>query len=188
MKRAVLLDRDGTLNRECHYLSDPGQVELLPGVGSGLRRLREAGFGLVVVTNQSGIARGLFDEERLAAIHDRLDVLLAAEDVVIDSYHHCPHHPEEGCSCRKPGTSLVLEAALRHGFVPSECFVIGDKACDVDLARALGATGILVRTGHGQRCGHDVVARAHHVSPHLDDASRLITAALGIEEREHVPV
>lgn len=163
-RRFVLLDRDGTLNEERHYLSDPDDMALIPGVAEGLRRLRDLGLGLVVVTNQAGIAYGYFDEARLDAIHDRLRALLAAEGVTLEGIYHCPHGPNDGCACRKPRPGLALAAAREHGFDPARSFMVGDKAADMGVAAALGIPGILVRTGHGaetaaqpDRGGADVV-------------------------------
>ncbi|MDP6741199.1 MAG: HAD family hydrolase, partial [Planctomycetota bacterium] len=118
MNRAVFLDRDGTLNREVNYLADPAQLELLPGVAEGLSRLARAQWLLCVVTNQSGVARGLVSEEVLNEIHGRLREMLASEGAHLDWIGHCPHHPEHGppalrraCDCRKPEPGLLLRAA-----------------------------------------------------------------------------
>jgi D-glycero-alpha-D-manno-heptose 1-phosphate guanylyltransferase len=145
----ILLDRDGTLIEERHYLSDPGGVALLPGVVDGLRALRAEGFALVVATNQAGVGRGLFSEEQVAAVHARLSELLAARGAGLDGIFYCPHHPEAGCDCRKPATGLARQAAVALGPGASPVAVVGDKRCDIDLARALGVPGILVTTGYG---------------------------------------
>ncbi len=148
-RRYVLLDRDGTVIVERNYLSDPSQVELIPGAAEGLRSLSRMGLGLLIVTNQSGIGRGYFDDARLAEIHGRMCGMLADEGVVLDGIYVCPHTPEEGCDCRKPRTGLISQAAARHGFEPAEAFVIGDKACDIELGQRIGACTLLVRTGYG---------------------------------------
>lgn len=151
MPRAfVLLDRDGTLNVERHYLRDPDLLELLPGVVAGLHLLRAAGFGLVVLTNQSGIARGYFTTADLDAVHARLGELLADAGLSLDGIYACPHGPDDGCTCRKPGVGLALAAAREHGFDPACGYVIGDKVADIALGRALGAAAVLVRTGYGR--------------------------------------
>ena len=147
----VILDRDGTLIQERHYLSEPEQVELIPGVAEGLRQLRQMGLGLVVVTNQSGIGRGFFDQGALERIHRRMNELLASEGAWLDKIYFCPHRPEEGCSCRKPAPGLVERAARELGFEPCAGFAIGDKACDVELGQRVGMTTFLVRTGYGAR-------------------------------------
>ena len=145
----ILLDRDGTLIEERHYLSDPGGVVLLPGVVEGLRALRAEGFALVVATNQAGVGRGLFPEEQVAAVHGRLSELLAAQGARLDGIFYCPHHPDAGCDCRKPATGLARQAAAALGPGAAPVAVVGDKRCDIDLARALGVPGILVTTGYG---------------------------------------
>jgi len=147
--RYVLLDRDGTIIRKYDYLADPQLVELLPGVADGLRRLRSLGFGLAVISNQSGVGRGLFDEASVEAIHDRMRQLLAAEKITLDGIYYCPHHPNAGCRCRKPLPGLVEMAAKELDFSPAESVVIGDNLCDVELGTRIGAPAILVRTGHG---------------------------------------
>lgn len=147
--RTILLDRDGTINREKQYLSHPDEIVLLPGAAEGLRRLTEAGYGLVVVTNQSPVGRGMFPEERLAQIHRRLEQLLREERVTLDGIYYCPHTPEDHCECRKPRPGLVLRAAQDLDFEPQNCFVIGDKPCDIDLGRNIRARTVLVRTGYG---------------------------------------
>ena len=150
-RRFVLLDRDGTINVERDYLSHPDQLALYPGVGAALRRLRDLGFGIAVVTNQSGVARGYFDLATLSRIHDRLAELLAAEGVGVDGVYLCPHGPHDDCGCRKPLPGMVEQAAAEHGFDPKQAFLVGDKAVDVDMAHAVGAKGILVRTGWGSK-------------------------------------
>jgi histidinol-phosphate phosphatase family protein len=145
----ILLDRDGTLIEERHYLSEPDGVVLLPGVTEGLRALRAEGFALVVATNQAGVGRGLFPEERVVAVHARLSELLAARGAGVDGIFYCPHHPEAGCDCRKPATGLARQAAAALGAGAAPVAVVGDKRCDLDLARALGVPGILVTTAYG---------------------------------------
>jgi len=177
-RRFVLLDRDGTLIVEKHYLSDPEQVELIEGAAAGLRRLAARGLGLVIVTNQSGIGRGFFDVARLAEIHERLLRELRAEGVELDGLFVCPHHPDERCACRKPRTGLALRAAAELGFEPAHAFVVGDMASDVALGRALGATTLLVRTGHGAATLAQGVARPDHVVADLREAAQRIEALL----------
>ncbi len=117
-RRFVVLDRDGTINVDRHYLSDPDQMELLSGATAGLRAMRAMGLGLVVVTNQSAIGRGYFDLARLEEIHNRLRDLLAAERVELDGIYVCPHLPDDGCDCRKPLPGLLRRAAAELAFDP----------------------------------------------------------------------
>jgi len=148
-RRFVMLDRDGTIVVERHYLRDPDQVELVSGAASGLRQLCEMGLGLVVVTNQSGIGRGFFDEARLSLVHRRMNELLETEDVHLDGIYWCPHRPEDDCQCRKPRTGLLEQAAMNLNFNPKTAFMIGDKSCDIQAGCRVGATTLLVRTGYG---------------------------------------
>jgi D-glycero-D-manno-heptose 1,7-bisphosphate phosphatase len=181
-RRFVLLDRDGTVIVERHYLADPEGVELIEGAAAGLRRLRDLGLGLAVVTNQSAIGRGYVDHEGLARIHQRLESELAREGVRLDGIFYCPHHPEEGCACRKPRTGLVERAARVLGFDPRECFVVGDLPSDVELGRALGGTTLLVRTGHGARTEAGREARADHVVDDLREAAARIEELMRSQE------
>lgn len=177
-RRFVLLDRDGTLIVEKHYLSDPDQVELIEGSADGLRRLAARGLGLVVVTNQSGIGRGYFDTTRLAEIHERLLRELRVEGVELDGIFVCPHRPDEHCACRKPRTGLALRAAAELGFEPARAFVVGDMASDIALGRTLGATTLLVRTGHGAATLERGEAGPDHVVADLREAAQRIESLL----------
>lgn len=182
--RWIVMDRDGTLIKECHYLSDPERVELLPGAAAALRRLRRLGFGFVVITNQSAIGRGLFDLARLEAIHARLTALLAAEGVALDGLYVCPHTPADGCGCRKPEPGLLRQAGRELGFDPQECLVIGDKRCDVNMGRRVGATTFLVRTGYGVQEAEG--APADHVVDDLAAAAHVIAQGAGAAGPEPV--
>lgn len=150
---AVFLDRDGTLNREVDYLADPDALEVLPGVADALARLRAAGFALVVVTNQSGIARGLLDEAVLAEIHRRLE---DAVGLAFDAIEFCPHHPDFGpaalrrtCECRKPEPGMLRAAARRLDLDLERSWIVGDSERDLAAGAAVGARGVLVATGRG---------------------------------------
>jgi D-glycero-D-manno-heptose 1,7-bisphosphate phosphatase len=140
-----------TVIEERPYLHDPKQVRLLPNAAAGLRALRDAGLKLALVTNQSGVGRGLFGLDAVSRVNERVIALLAREGVTIDEVFVCPHAPEEGCACRKPGTRMLETAARRLGADPSKTFVIGDKLCDIEMGRRAGATALLVRTGWGRR-------------------------------------
>jgi len=176
MKPFVLLDRDGTLIVDRHYLADPDGVELLPGAVTGLRRLRELGYGLIVVTNQSGIGRGRFDAAILANIHERMEAMLVAAGVTLDAIYYCPHVDEDGCRCRKPQPGMAEQAAREHGFDLTQSFVIGDREPDVGLARAVGATSILVRTGGGAEAERRGECRPDYVANDVSDAAEWIAA------------
>jgi D-glycero-D-manno-heptose 1,7-bisphosphate phosphatase len=145
MNKAVFLDRDGTIIEDRDYLADPEGVVLLPGVVEGLRRLREAGYLLVVVTNQSGAARGYFTETDIHGIHDELAKQLVAEGIALDAFYYCPHGPTDGCRCRKPLPGMTLQAAAEWNIDLAASVTIGDKLRDVEAGTAAGCgTNILL--------------------------------------------
>jgi D-glycero-D-manno-heptose 1,7-bisphosphate phosphatase len=150
-RSAVFLDRDGTLIREVNYLCAVEQIEILPGVAQALRLLREGGFKLVMMTNQSVIARGGLSEAGLQEIHSALSAKLDAQGVTLDAMYYCPHHPTEGigdyrvaCGCRKPKTGMIDRAVQDLDLDAGRSFVVGDQMTDVELARSVGATAILL--------------------------------------------
>lgn len=151
---AVFLDRDGTINREVDYLSDPSQLDLLPGAAQAIARLQRGGFAIVVITNQSGIARGRLTEGDLDKIHGRLRELLAEEGATLDGIYYCPHHPTEGpapyrrvCECRKPAPGMLEDAVRDLELDVSRSFAVGDAPRDLRAAAQLGIPGILVESG-----------------------------------------
>lgn len=148
---AVFLDRDGTLIEDPGYLADPAGVRLLPGVAEALRRLGEAGYARIVVTNQSGIGRNLYSTDDFRAVEAEMERQLATLGGGVDGVYHCPHHPDHGCACRKPGTTLHRAAAAEHDLDLQASWCIGDRAGDILAAAPLGARAILVRTGEGAR-------------------------------------
>lgn len=143
MTRALLLDRDGTLIVDVPYNGDPDRVEAVAGARAAIDRLRAAGIRLAVVSNQSGIGRGVLTEDDVAAVNARVVDLLGP----LGPWLVCPHAPDDGCACRKPRPGLVLEAAALLGVDPARCAVIGDIGADVAAARAAGARGVLVPNG-----------------------------------------
>jgi D-glycero-D-manno-heptose 1,7-bisphosphate phosphatase len=148
---AVFLDRDGTIIVERHFLAEPAGVELLPGAAEGLRALADAGFALVIVTNQSGIGRGLLTSADFRAVQQRLEALLARHGVTLEAVYHCPHHPDHDgpCDCRKPGIALFRQAVRELGLDLRRSIFIGDRLRDVQPAFELGGRAVLVRTGYG---------------------------------------
>ncbi len=157
MTGIVFLDRDGTLIEEDGYLSDPARVREIPGAGESLARLARGGYLIAVVSNQSGLARGKFDEEQMEAVHRAFVALFRARGVVFDAVEYCPHHPEglvaryrAACGCRKPAPGLA-EKILARLSVPASCtrWMVGDKMSDVLMGKGLGAATILVATGYG---------------------------------------
>jgi D-glycero-D-manno-heptose 1,7-bisphosphate phosphatase len=176
-RRFVLLDRDGTLIVEKHYLADPDGVELLPHTLAGLDHLRRLDLGLLVLTNQSGLGRGYFGPADLEAVHRRLNELLAEGGIRLDGIHACGDLPDSGSIRRKPEPGMVWEAMREHGFDPAAAFVIGDQVCDVQLARRVGATAVLVRTGYGEQARR--ACTPDYYAEHLLDAARWIEGRLG---------
>jgi len=177
-RRFVLLDRDGTIIFERHYLSDPTEVELLPGAASGLRKMRELGLGLALITNQSAVGRGLIEKAQLDSIHERMCELLKMENVILDGIYYCPHMPEDMCSCRKPGTALIDFASEELKFDPCDCYVVGDKDCDIAMGKRVGATTLLVLTGHGEVTRAEKISRPDFVVGDLDEAATIIGCLL----------
>lgn len=164
-RAAVFLDRDGTLNVEKGFLASQDGLELLPGVGAALKSLRQAGYSLVVVTNQPVIARGEASEDDVAAIHRRLEWELGKDGAYLDAIYLCPHHPDKGfagerpelkiaCQCRKPGTAMVEQACRELNLNAKSSWMIGDQTRDIEMARRAGLRSILVRTGTAGRDGN----------------------------------
>ena len=156
MRRAVFFDRDGTLMEEAHYCADPALVRVFPGVPEALRRLKRAGYGIFVITNQSGIGRGLITEEQYRAVHQ--EFLRQAGEDSIDAAYYCPDVPGVASLCRKPEPGMVLQAAAEHDLDLSASYIVGDKAADIECGRRAGTRTILVRTGYGaaQNCEPDL--------------------------------
>lgn len=142
--KAVFLDRDGTINEDVNYLSDPEEFRMFPTVAEGIRLLNEASFLVVVITNQSGIARGFLTRETLTAIHQRMESELRAEGARIDGIYYCPHHPDDRCTCRKPGTALLERAVVDHDIDPTQSFFIGDRMTDIEAGQKVGCKTVLV--------------------------------------------
>src|SRR4051794_10145376 len=142
IRRAIFLDKDGTLIEDVPYNVDPARIRLAPGAAEGLPRLHAAGFRLIVISNQSGVARGLFAEEALGGVRDRLRELLADVGVPLDGFYYCPHHPEGvvpeyalACACRKPEPGMILDSAREHGIEPGQSWFVGDILDDVEAGR-----------------------------------------------------
>jgi len=180
--RAVFLDRDGTIVSDPGFLREPGKVRLLPGAGEAIRRLNQAGWLVVTVTNQSGIARGLYDQAAYSAVQRRVAELLGAHTAHLDGAYLCPHHPEitGPCQCRKPGPKLFRDAQTALGIDFAQAYWVGDRLSDVEPARALAgqaARGILVETGDGAHHRAQAQALGATVVPDLAAAADLIVRA-----------
>ncbi len=154
---AVFLDRDGTINEQMGYINHISRFQLLPGVRRAIKQLNDANVPVIVISNQSGLARGYFPEELLSEVHEKMNLLLTEKGAHVDAIYYCPHHPEakeekfrETCDCRKPKPGLVLRAAKELGIDPEKSFVVGDRWSDIKTAVNCGAKSILVRTGYGR--------------------------------------
>lgn len=180
MKRAVFIDRDGTINVEKEYLFLPEEFEFIPGAVEAIRLLNESGFLVIVVTNQSGVARGYYTEEDVLLLHRHITMQLAQAGTRVDAWFYCPHHPSGRgsyslpCRCRKPQPGMLLEAAQRFEIDLGSSFMIGDKLVDIEAGQAAGCSPILVRTGYGRdeeqglsagvEVFDDLLAAAEHVA------------------------
>jgi D-glycero-D-manno-heptose 1,7-bisphosphate phosphatase len=154
---AIFLDRDGTINEDIGYVSSPDELIVYPYAADAVRLINEAGLKVIIITNQSGVARQLYDEPMLATIHGRLIDELGRDGARIDAVYYCPHHPRIGnalyrraCECRKPGPGMLRQAAREHDIDLRLSYVVGDKASDMNLAANAGARGALVLTGYGR--------------------------------------
>jgi D-glycero-D-manno-heptose 1,7-bisphosphate phosphatase len=180
-RAAAFLDRDGTLIEDRHYIADPHDVVLLPGAAEAVAALNAAGIATVVITNQSGIARGLISETQYAAVQGRLDALLAGHGATLDATYHCPHFPETSgpCDCRKPGT-LLYETAIRDlSLDASATTAIGDRWRDLAPALALGGQAILVASPETPPEEIARASREARTARTLGDAVALVIAARG---------
>jgi D,D-heptose 1,7-bisphosphate phosphatase len=147
---AVFLDRDGTLNHDPGYIGDPEMFRFLPGVLDALKRLKDAGYLIFVISNQSGIARGFFGVDALRRIHDRMAAGLRERGVAFDGIYYCPHHPDAQCPCRKPSPRMVLDAAESYAVDLGRSYFIGDRISDVETGKNAGCATVLVLTGAGE--------------------------------------
>ena len=184
LNRAVFLDRDGTINVEVGHLDDKSKLALIEGAAEGIALLRDGGFKVVIVTNQSVIARGRISEAKLRQIHLALTELLSANGARFDALYYCPHHPDEGggdytasCDCRKPQPGMLLQASRELEVDLPRSYIVGDKLSDLEAGRAAGCRQILVRTGYGSRSEAMLDGRAprpDHIADDLLDAASWI--------------
>ncbi len=184
MRTAVFLDRDGTIIEDRSYLSAPSDIVFEKGAVEGLRAMHMLGHALIVVSNQSGIARGYFTVADVLAVNRAISRMLAERGVQILAWYICPHGPNEGCTCRKPAPGLLDAAASDHGIDLTRSFVIGDKLSDLELGTAVGAKSILVRTGQGDQHAVAAAQSGYAVCADLAPASRLIRNWRGAVQEE----
>ena len=192
---AVFLDRDGTLNHDSGYVRTLEDFSVFPESGPALAQLNQAGLLVIVVTNQSGIARGFFSYEDLSRIHEKLRLEMKVHGAWIDDIFVCPHHPDDGCRCRKPQTGMLEEASRRHNLDLKRSYMIGDKVLDMQVANRVGAKGLLVLSGPvSQEAVHSSMSgdgKAHFVADGIkgavdwilqDMAEPVAKPSVGVEE------
>jgi histidinol-phosphate phosphatase family protein len=179
--RAVFLDKDGTLIEDVPYNVDPERIRLTPGAAEGLRGIAAAGYLLIVVSNQSGVAHGYFAEEDLAAVERRLQELLGEQGVRLDGFYHCPHHPHGqvasyavACSCRKPQPGLILRAAQEHDVDVTQSWLVGDILNDIEAGRTAGCRTILIDNGNETEWQLSPRRQPHFVVRDLREAAQVI--------------
>jgi D-glycero-D-manno-heptose 1,7-bisphosphate phosphatase len=191
----IFLDRDGTINQEVDYLSSPDQLRLIPGSADAIREANTLGLKVIIITNQSGIARGVLTEEQLSEIHHVLIHTLQEQNARIDAIYYCPHHPDFGgplyqkdCDCRKPNTGMITQAVKDFTIDTKASFVIGDRMIDVQLGNTIGATSILVLTGYGKQelefCRQYNI-HIDHIAQNLFDAMNYVKNVL--QQQRHLP-
>jgi D-glycero-D-manno-heptose 1,7-bisphosphate phosphatase len=175
------VDRDGTVNPDMKYLSDSSRVEVFLGVAEGIRLLRARGYRVLCTTNQSGVERGYYTHEDVASIHARVNHILSLGGAAIDAFYYCPHAPESGCDCRKPGTGMIEKAADDWNVDLALSAIVGDRSLDVEAGEALGLVTVVVPPP-GHEAGVDAELASRGVTPDLR-ASGFLGAALRILTR-----
>ncbi len=177
MRRALFLDRDGTLNVEVNSLQRPEDLVLIDGAAEALAEARRRGWAAVVITNQAGVGRGYFSAETLERIHHRLTDELARRAVALDGIYACLHHPDEGCRCRKPEPGMILAAAAELAIDPTRSWMIGDRASDLEAGRRAGCRTALVLTGYGA----STAAEGHQADLVVPDLAAAVRCILSLE-------
>jgi D-glycero-D-manno-heptose 1,7-bisphosphate phosphatase len=172
--RLVILDRDGTIVIDRGYLNDPAGLEFQPGAAEGLHWLHSHGYRLVVITNQSGIGRGLVTLDRLESMNARLSAMVEAAGARLERIYFCPHAPDAACTCRKPAPGLLLQAAAELQFDPRASVIIGDKSSDIELGRRAGAATVLISNDRG--CSANAAASPDFIAADLLQAARWVTS------------
>jgi D-glycero-D-manno-heptose 1,7-bisphosphate phosphatase len=150
LRRAVFLDRDGTISEEMGYVNHADRLRIFPYAAAAIRRLNEAQIPVIVVTNQSGVARDIFPESLVHQVHEKMIAELAGGGARVDAIYFCPHKAEDACECRKPNPGLLERAAREHALDLAASWVVGDRYADLEMAHAAGGRGILVMTGYGR--------------------------------------
>ncbi|MHB9156190.1 MAG: D-glycero-alpha-D-manno-heptose-1,7-bisphosphate 7-phosphatase [Endomicrobiales bacterium] len=191
LKKAVFMDKDGTVIEDLPYNVDTGKIRLMPGAEKGLRLLHGAGFSLFIVTNQSGIARGYFTEKELGEVESHLRKALFDLDIPLKGFYFCPHLPggiipgyDISCGCRKPQPGLIVRAAKEHAIDPSRSWFVGDILNDVEAGRRAGCRTVLINNGKETEWSLSTQRLPHHIVSDFTEAARVITALDAAGERE----
>jgi len=188
---AVFLDKDGTIIEDLPYNVDPDRIRFMPGAENGLQLLHQAGYRLFIVTNQSGVARGYFDEKALRRVEVRLREMMGRSGVPLAGFYYCPHYPEGivpaysgKCTCRKPQPGLIIRAAQEHGIDLFRSWFIGDILNDVEAGRRAGCRTVLINNGKETEWELSQLRLPHHVVSNLEEGASVITAIKRYQERE----
>lgn len=178
MQAAVFLDRDGTIIEDTGYISSPEQVKFLPGSIAAIKQLKDAGYKIIIISNQSGVARGLISEDMLQTIEKLIHRQILNGGAHVDSSYYCPHHPEHGsypyrqaCECRKPHTGLIKKAVKDHDIDLSRSIMVGDHATDIETARRAGIKSVFVMTGHGPEEKANLKSQPDHIAADITAAA-----------------
>lgn len=184
MRKAVFFDRDGTINEEVGYIRDLANLKLIKGAAESIEKLRKAGFLAILITNQSGPARGYYSEDWVKTLNSTVQDLLKAEGTMLDEIYYCPHLPDgivpeytKDCDCRKPNTALYLQAKEKFDIDLANSFMIGDKATDVEAGHNAGCKGVLLKTGYGNQVlegTYQNLPDADYVAEDINDAANWI--------------
>jgi D-glycero-D-manno-heptose 1,7-bisphosphate phosphatase len=174
---AVFLDRDGTICEEMGYLNHISRLHIFPFAAAAIRRFNDAGLPVIVVTNQSGVSRGIFPEALIAEVHSRILQAIAAAGARIDAFYYCTHTRADDCQCRKPLPGLLQQAAREHNLLLSDSFVVGDRYADIELAHAVGGRGLLVLSGYGRG---EYESQRHEWKRQPDDVVEDLSAAADV--------
>ena len=185
--RAVFLDRDGTINAEVDYLSSVKDLRLIKNTEKAIRILNQNQIKVIIVTNQSGVSRGIFSIDDLDNVHNELKRRLLRKGAYIDAIYYCPHHPDEKCSCRKPKKGMFEKAAKDFDLKLNKCYIVGDKLTDIKAAHNISAKGILVKTGYGrleQNKLREGGIESEHIAENLHDAVKWIINNINREKND----
>jgi histidinol-phosphate phosphatase family protein len=181
MKKTVFLDRDGTIIDDVHYPKDKEKITLLPKAAEGLRALVEKDYQLIVISNQSGVGRGIISDFQFREVHNRFIELLKEEEVLIEHFAYCFHLPEDHCKCRKPETKMIEKFLHSHSIDIKNSYMVGDKECDILLGKNMQLNPILVTTGKGKQALEDLKDELKNANPYFQTCDNLLDFALKLE-------